>query len=136
MCTGRELYATMDLCQIDLHSGEAAFDKLGACASYVVRSGEVRSVGADTLPVGVLEDVEAKSLRLTLAPGDLVIMMSDGVQMDYPGGETALHEAIEGLVWLHPQAIGERLIAQAADGGEARDDMAVLCARVGKTLME
>lgn len=52
MCTGREMYATMDLCVCDLHSGETAFEKLGACASYIVRSGEVRAIGADTLPWG------------------------------------------------------------------------------------
>lgn len=136
MCTGKELYATMDLCEIDLHSGEAAFEKLGACASYVARGGEVRAIGADTLPVGVLDSVEAQSVRMTLCVGDMVIMMSDGVLLTFPGGEEALREAIAALAWLHPQAVGEKLIAMALDGGEATDDMAVLCARVGKTLME
>lgn len=28
MCTGREMYATMDLCVCDLHTGETAFEKL------------------------------------------------------------------------------------------------------------
>ncbi len=135
MCTGREMFATMDLCVIDLHTGEAAFEKLGACASYVVRSGEVRAVGADTLPVGMLDHVDSQTLRMTLEPGDVVVMLSDGVFLSFPGGEEALCKAIAGISWLHPQAIGERLIAQAIDGGEAADDMAVLCARVGKTLL-
>lgn len=81
MCTGREMYATMDLCVCDLHSGETAFEKLGACASYIVRDGEVRTIGADTLPVGVLPDVESRSLRMTLQAGDVVVMMTDGVAM-------------------------------------------------------
>lgn len=132
MCTGREMYATMDLCMIDLHTGEAAFEKLGACPSYVVRSGEVRAIGADTLPVGVLPDVESHSLRMTLHVGDVVILMTDGVLEGYPGGEEALRDTIAKIAWLHPQAIGEKLIAQALGGGKARDDMAVLCTRVGK----
>ncbi len=136
MCTGREMYATVDLCEIDLHLGEAAFEKLGACASYVVRSGEVRAVGADTLPVGMLDAVEPKSIRLTLEPGDVVVMLSDGVFLGFPGGEEALCAAIAEVSWLHPQAVGERLIARAMDGGAAMDDMAVLCARVGKTLTQ
>ncbi|MBR5289242.1 MAG: SpoIIE family protein phosphatase [Clostridia bacterium] len=136
MCTGREMFATMDLCVVDLHTGEAAFEKLGACASYVVRSGEVRAIGADTLPVGMLDHVDVRSLRMTLEPGDVVVMLSDGVFLGFPGGEDALCKVIEGLAWLHPQAIGERLIAQAIDGGEAADDMAVLCARIGKTLVQ
>jgi len=134
MCTGREMYATMDLCVVDLHSGEAAFEKLGACASYVVRAGEVRALCADTLPVGALPDVEPGSLRMTLQAGDVVVLLSDGVAEAYPGGEAALREAIAKLHWLHPQAVGEHLIAQCLTEGEAADDMTVLCMRVGKTM--
>ena len=136
MCTGREMYATMDLCVCDLHSGETAFEKLGACASYIVRDGEVRTIGADTLPVGVLPDVESRSLRMTLQAGDVVVMMTDGVRDAYPGGEIALREDIGKLAWLHPQSVGEKLIACAAGAGEACDDMAILCARMSKTVLE
>ncbi|MBR5561168.1 MAG: SpoIIE family protein phosphatase [Clostridia bacterium] len=135
MCTGREMYATMDLCVCDLHTGETAFEKLGACVSYVVREGEVRAIGADTLPVGVLPDVESHSLRMTLQPGDVVVMMTDGVADAFPGGGEALRMAIEKLCWLHPQAVGERLIAQAVGEGNARDDMTVLCARVSRAVL-
>lgn len=134
MCTGREMYATMDMCVVDLHSGEAAFEKLGACASYVVRSGEVRAMQAQTLPVGVLPDVESGSLQMKLEIGDVVVMMSDGVLESYPGGEDAIQAAIGKLYWLHPQAVGERLIEQCLTLGEARDDMCVLCMRIGGTL--
>ena len=136
MCTGREMYATMDLCVCDLHSGETAFEKLGACASYIMRDGEVRTIGADTLPVGVLPDVESRSFRMTMQVGDVIIMMTDGVQDAYPGGETALREDIAKLAWLHPQIIGEKLIARAVSAGEVDDDMAVLCARISKTVIE
>ena len=133
MCTGREMYATMDLCLVDLHTGEAAFEKMGACASYVVRSGEVRAMQAQTLPVGVLPEVEPGSLRMTLECGDVVILLSDGVLESYPGGEDGLRAAIARLHWLHPQAVGERLIEQCLSQGEAKDDMCVLCMRVGRT---
>ncbi len=136
MCTGREMYATMDLCVCDLHTGETAFEKLGACPSYVVRDGEVRAIGADTLPVGVLPEVESRSFRMTLCPGDVVVMLTDGVTDAYPGGEKALREAIAKLAWLHPQAVGEKLIAQALGNGEAGDDMAVLCAKISRFQIE
>jgi len=135
MCTGREMYATMDLCMIDLHTGETAFEKLGACPSYVVRDGEVRTIGADTLPVGVLPDVESRSMRMTLRPGDVVILLTDGVTDAFPGGEEGLRSAIEKLYWLHPQAVGDKLIAQTLGSGAAKDDMAVLCARVGRQIL-
>ena len=130
------MYATMDLCVIDLHTGEAAFEKLGACASYIVRSGEVRTMQAQTLPVGVLPDVESGSLKMTLESGDVVVMISDGVLEGYPGGEEVLRGAIAKLHWLHPQAVGERLIEQCLMQGRAKDDMTVLCMRVGRTMKE
>lgn len=135
MCTGREMYATMDLCVIDLHTGETAFEKLGACPSYVVRDGEVRAIGADTLPVGVLPDVESSCLRMTLRPGDVVILVTDGVLDAFPGGEEGLRTTIGKLHWLHPQAIGDKLIAQAVGAGTPRDDMAILCIRVGRQIL-
>ena len=57
-------------------------------------------------------------------------MLTDGVADAYPGGEQSLRESIGRLAWLHPQTVGEKLIAQALSGSEARDDMAVLCARI------
>ena len=70
---------------------------------------------------------------MTLFGGDVVVMLSDGVLESYPGGESALQEAIGKLHWLHPQAVGERLIEQCLTQGEAKDDMAVLCMRVGRS---
>ena len=89
---------------------------------------------AQTLPVGVLPDVESGSLQMKLEIGDVVVMMSDGVLESYPGGEDAIQAAIGKLYWLHPQAVGERLIEQCLTQGEARDDMCVLCMRIGGTL--
>jgi len=96
----------------------------------------MRTVQAQTLPVGVLPDVEPGSLRMTLECGDVVVMLSDGVLESYPGGEEALRGAIAKVHWLHPQAVGERLIEQCLLQGKAKDDMSVLCMRVGKTLKE
>ncbi len=110
MCTGREMYATMDLCVCDLHSGETAFEKLGACASYIVRDGEVRTIGADTLPVGVLPEVESRSLPDDDADGRRGGMMTDGVaRRVYPGGEVDPTGGYRQAGVLHPRSVGEKL---------------------------
>ena len=96
----------------------------------------MRTIGAYTLPGGVLPDVESRSLRMTLQAGDVVVMMTDGVRDAYPGGEIALREDIGKLAWLHPQSVGEKLIARAVGSGEVGDDMAILCARMSKTVFE
>ena len=63
-------------------------------------------------------------------------MMTDGVRDAYPGGEVALREDIGKLAWLHPQSVGEKLIARAVSSGGACDDMAILCARMSRTAIE
>ena len=63
-------------------------------------------------------------------------LLTDGVTGAYPGGEEALRAAIGRLYWLHPQAVGERLIRECLRGGEAGDDMTVLCARVCRATLE
>ena len=73
-------------------------------------------MGAARPPVGVREVVEAPSPRMTLRGGDVVVMMTDGVYEAYPGGEEALCAALSRLCWLHPRAVGEKLIAAALAG--------------------
>ena len=47
-----------------------------------------------------------------------------------------MREDIGKLAWLHPQSVGEKLIARAVGSGEVGDDMAILCARMSKTVLE
>ena len=104
-------------------------DKAGENAGYIAYFQSFTNTYA---PAEILRPI----FYAAMEPEDVVVMLSDGVFLSFPGGEDALCGAIAALSWLHPQAIGEKLIAQALGGGEAADDMAVLCARVGKTLAQ
>lgn len=77
-CVG-ECSATVDLCEIDLFTGSASFLKSGAAPSFVVRASKVFRLESRTLPVGILGNVDAQATRFDLLPGDLVVMVSDGV---------------------------------------------------------
>ena len=109
---------------------------MSACAQS--RTGEASAIH-EAIEIKCFFEGEATLLvgdeTVHAVAGDVVVMLTDGVQEGYPGGEEALREAIGKLHWLHPQAVGEKLIAQVMASGEARDDMAVLCARVGRQLM-
>ena len=101
-----------------------------------MRDGEVRTIGADTLPVGVLPEVESRSLRMTMQTGDVVVMMTDGVRdcISRRRGRPAGRYRQAGVA---ASAIGGRkLIARAVSSGEACDDMAILCARMSRTAIE
>ena len=79
--TGEECSATVDLMELDLMDGQAVFAKNGAAPTYVVRDGKVYKLHAPTMPIGILSDVPRKDLRFRTHPGDVVVMVSDGVTL-------------------------------------------------------
>ncbi|MBE6586289.1 MAG: hypothetical protein E7645_07185 [Ruminococcaceae bacterium] len=79
--TGDECSATVDLMELDLMSGQAVFAKNGAAPTYVVRGGRVYKLRSRTLPIGILKDSDPQLLRFRMHPGDVVVMVSDGVTL-------------------------------------------------------
>ena len=78
---GDECSATVDLLELDLISGHAIFAKNGAAPTYVVRGGTVYKLCARTVPVGILNDTVPRLLRFRMRPGDVIVMVSDGVTL-------------------------------------------------------
>ena len=74
-------FTTVDLLQIDLFSGEGELFKLGAAPTYVKKGSSVQRLSGSSLPAGLAEG-DPSSLdhfTLRLAPGDCVLMVSDGI---------------------------------------------------------
>ena len=69
----------MDVASVDLKSGVCDLFKAGAAPTYVLRNGIVYEIGSETLPVGMLEEVDFKHERCRLAENDYLILISDGV---------------------------------------------------------
>jgi stage II sporulation protein E len=132
---GEDMFATVDLCVLDLNACTAAFSKLGGCDSLVLRKGEAIRVEGGRLPMGILENVTPASAHLRLQPGDTVLMMTDGLMDPARDGETAwLEQAALCLTNEPPQALCEELARLALDRqGQARDDITVMAARIGKS---
>ncbi len=74
-----ECSATVDLMELDLVDGRAVFAKNGAAPTYVVRDGTVYKLRSRSLPIGILRDTHPEFLRFRMHPGDVVVMVSDGI---------------------------------------------------------
>ena len=73
-----ETLATLDILRVDLTEGKAEFFKAGAALS-VARTGEKTAViERSSLPLGILQEIRMERSAVTLAPGDRVLLMSDG----------------------------------------------------------
>lgn len=78
MGCGDECSATVDLFELDLMSGTAAFIKSGAAPTYIAREGTVYKVSSRTMPVGIIKDADARITKFDTKKGDIIVMMSDG----------------------------------------------------------
>ena len=133
MRSGEEMFATADLCVIDLYSGVAGLSKLGACRSYIVSDRGIRTVAGGRLPLGILDKVEPAMEKKEVHPGDLLIMISDGVADGMKEGqEDALLRELPRVRHMRPEDAANHLIgwARKRDAGKERDDMTVIAVRI------
>ncbi|MBQ9263032.1 MAG: SpoIIE family protein phosphatase [Clostridia bacterium] len=129
--TGGEKFATVDLCLIDLWTGEAAMNKLGACASVLVQGQKISQIEGEALPLGIIEHVVPMEHHFTLGEGDLLLMMSDGITDAFPSEEDILSIIRQNRNGT-PQHMADALLQEAVlqKDGLPPDDMTVLCAWV------
>ena len=88
-----EVYATLDVAVLDLYSGDLEFVKAGAAPSYILREGELTQIDSRSMPAGMLPVLEPEIFRCSVQPGDLVILLSDGL-LPAGQGDEALREFI------------------------------------------
>ena len=134
-----ESFATVDMAVINLYSGQAEFLKIAAPPTFLIRGGRVRSLRANTLPVGVLSDIDINVTEKKLTSQDVIVMITDGVLDAYEGNqdrEDWITGVLQELNGLNPREMAELLLklAQTGSGGEIRtpDDMAVVVIRLEK----
>ena len=123
-------FTTVDLFQLDLFTGEGELFKLGAAPTYIKNNKEVQRLTGKSLPAGLAEGDPAALDRfsLRLAPGDCVLMMSDGV---CPGPEDGwLRERLAGFDGTSPKELARELVTH--DLKDATDDRTALVIRVDR----
>ncbi|HPT78395.1 MAG TPA: stage II sporulation protein E [Candidatus Atribacteria bacterium] len=130
-----EMYATADLCIIDLVGAGAEFIKIGGVASFLYRDGRVEIIKRTGLPIGILDDVEPENISCGLKDSDIIIMMTDGVLDAFStedNAEKITAAFIAGLNTVNPQEIADAVLEEALKrtGNTANDDMTVLAGRV------
>lgn len=76
--SGEESLATIDICSIDLYTGQADFYKAGAAPTYILRAGNAGYVESTSLPAGILQGVDFDKSGIKLREDDCILMISDG----------------------------------------------------------
>ena len=101
----QESFSSADILEIDLFTGKAEFFKIGCAQSFIKRGNKISEISSRSLPVGILENIEFEPQSFDIMPGDIILMVSDGIS-----------EAAGGIMkndWI------KRILLSDADGGEA-----------------
>ncbi|NHN35066.1 stage II sporulation protein E [Paenibacillus agricola] len=130
-----EIYATVDVALIDLYDAHTTFLKIGSVPSFVKRGKEVIPITANNLPVGIIHEIDVDLISLPLLPGDILVMMTDGIY-DAPGHavnkELWMRRVLSEIETESPQEFADILLERIVryHYGEIHDDMTVVVARV------
>ncbi|MBO4428881.1 MAG: SpoIIE family protein phosphatase [Clostridia bacterium] len=133
---GVECYATVDLLEVDMMQGTAAFVKCGAPPSYVKRGKSIFKIESNTFPVGIIKQTNAEMTEFELADGDVVIMCSDGVAQDFDVSASLDPSWFVNFLdteWTDDlDKMAENIILAAEKQNHRSDDMTVELVRIRK----
>jgi serine phosphatase RsbU (regulator of sigma subunit) len=129
-------FCTVAFCHFELHEGGARM--VVSCGGHPLplvlrRSGAVEPVGRLGTLLGADVDPVLSDVAIELAPGDLVVLYTDGVTEVRSArqevfGHDDLAELLRRCAGMHPDGVAQRIqdtVLEAADG-RPRDDIAVL----------
>lgn len=130
-----DMYATLDIEILDLYSGNIEFIKNGACPTYIKRENEVQILKSESLPTGILEDIDLEVYDKDLQNEDIIVMCSDGIldsNKEYLNKELWLKYLLEDIQTDDVQKIADIIVNEARDNdyGNEKDDMTVIVAKV------
>jgi stage II sporulation protein E len=108
--SGEESLATIDVCTLDLYTGRASFYKAGAAPSFVIRNGRAGCIESASLPAGILQGVAFDKSSITLAAGDSIVLVSDGVTAT---GADWLRSELESIHGGDMQRLAEKIALTA-----------------------
>jgi sigma-B regulation protein RsbU (phosphoserine phosphatase) len=133
-------FATFFLARVDGARLELTFSNAGHNWPVLLRRGGGREfLKRGAPPLGVLEQVEFETDRVALAPGDVVLLYTDGVtEARDAAGEEFGDERLVALAEALPRGLSardtaERLLGELRaflGGVEAQDDITLLVLRV------
>lgn len=126
-----ESLATVDIACVDLFSGRTDMLKAGAAPTIVRRNGKCGVATSTSLPAGILREVGFDKATVKLRPGDIIVMLSDGVTSE---GTDWICAEVEAWENKNARQLAEHLAAQALRrrSDNHKDDVTVMAAIIEK----
>lgn len=133
--SAEEMFSTVDISFIDMFTGDAEFIKIGASATFIKSDNNVNVIESSSLPIGILDDVEADIHERKLKDGDFVILTTDGVLDCFEGEkEVSFSKFLKEVNLRNPQDLAEAIIKKCLElsKNKPKDDMTVIVSKIWK----
>lgn len=122
-----ESFATLDICKIDLNSGECAVYKAGAATTYIKSEDRLIRAALSSPPVGTGGKLSVPAQKFSVRNGDVIVMMTDGASPDEQWLSRELSRPSD------PGELSERIARAARSSENGRDDdISVVAVVVGR----
>lgn len=127
------MFVTCFYACLDLRHGELMYSSAGHEPALLRRADGLEALPATGIPLGIEPDEEFRQQRLSLRPGDLLLVYTDGlVDSRSPGGKRLDLEGVQDVLRLRLDAAGlasrlERIVRDR-EGKEPKDDVIILAA--------
>lgn len=125
-----ENYSAADVAVCDLDTASVDIIKIGAPPCYIKTLDTVLKIEGSSLPIGVLDEMRPTVVTKRLYPGQMLILVTDGVSDCFDGDE--LPEFINGLSAFNPETVVNDIVSRALalSGGVPKDDMTAIAFRL------
>lgn len=126
-----DIFSTIDIAVVDLKNGIADFIKMGATSSYIRGQDECKIIECSSLPIGILQDVNAVTKKVVLNEKDMIVICSDGINDSF-GSDGQMKDFLLTIKTANPQEFADAILekALANNNGYAVDDMTCLVIKI------
>lgn len=123
-----EIFATVDLLEIDRVLSTATLIKAGAAPTMLIRNGRSALLESRTPPAGIMKNVIADKKTFKLQKGDMIVMLSDGILQT--GSDSRLLPEKDLPPMPSARALATKIFRESQQASETADDMSVCVLRI------
>ena len=126
-----ESFTALDISVIDLNTKKADFIKYGAPYGFIINDTGVKIIEANTLPLGILEDLKPSVCSTVLESGDMILLITDGIADAFKSSSEII-DYLRKVPAKNPQALADDILNHALklDDNKKNDDMTALAVRI------
>lgn len=126
-----EVFSAVDICVFDLKNGIADFVKMGTPSSFLLGKDRCQIIEGEALPLGIVNESQAKDQKIILDSGDFVVLATDGISDSFDSDES-FGNFLCSLREKNPQTLSDKILEKALKNNQniPKDDMTVLVVKI------